>query len=210
MIKLGFVEADDVRSALTVAGEVIAAGGVVLIPTESYYGLGADPWCHEAVERVLELKGRPAELGMPVVCGDWQQVETLVRIPDRHRVKLSRIWPAALSVVVPSRERLPSAREETLAVRIPDHDNLRVLLYRVGPLTATSANAHGEPPAVTADAALASLHGEPGLVLDGGELGGGLVSTMVDLATDEGRVIRPGAVGWEQPFDPEEWVISPS
>lgn len=210
MKRLPFVESDEIRTALAAAAEVVAAGGVVLIPSESFYGLGADPRHRGAVDRVLELKGRPADLGLPVVCCDWQQLESLVVVPSRHRVKLSRLWPAALSVVVRAREPVPASRDDTLAVRIPDHENLRALLYRAGPLTATSANRHGEPPSVRVGAALTSLDGEPDLVLDGGELAGGRPSTMVDLTTDEGRVLRFGAVGWEQSFDPENWLISSS
>lgn len=202
-----FSDKTEVKAALDAAVEVVTAGGVVLIPTESFYGLGADPRNPEAVARVLELKGRPGDLGLPVVCCDWTQVETLVEVPEDHRVKLSRLWPAALSVIAETRQPLPAAKEHTLAVRIPDHDLLRALLYRTGPLTATSANGHGEPPSIEVEAALESLCGSPDLVLDGGELAGGRVSTLVDLGSDEGRVIRPGAVGWEQPFDLEEWVI---
>jgi tRNA A37 threonylcarbamoyladenosine synthetase subunit TsaC/SUA5/YrdC len=109
-------------------------------------------------------------------------------------------------VVAAERIPTPAGRSGTLAVRIPDHNHLRALLYRVGPLTATSANGHGEPPCTTVEAVLASLHGEPDLVCDGGELPGGKVSTLVDLDSDEGRVIRAGAVGWEQPFDLQQWV----
>lgn len=210
MKHLPFAESEDVKAALETAVEVAAAGGVVLIPTESFYGLGADPRNAAAVEKVLGLKGRPEVLGLPVVCCDWSQLEQLVEIPAEHRVKLSRVWPAALSVVAVERSSTPAGRSGTLAVRIPDHDILRVLLYRTGPLTATSANGHGEPPCTVVDEALASLHGEPDLVLDGGALPGGRVSTMVDLAADEGRVIRPGAVGWDQPFDLEQWVIQES
>lgn len=210
MKRLPFSESRDVKAALETSVEVVAAGGVVMIPTESFYGLGADPRNAAAVTRVLELKGRPDTLGLPVVCCDWNQLERLVEIPAGHRVKLSRIWPAALSVIAGERVPTPAGVSGTLAVRIPDHDVLRALLYRTGPLTATSANGHGQAPGTTVDEALASLDGEPDLVLDGGALRGGRVSTMVDFAVEEGRVIRPGAVGWEQPFDLEEWVIQES
>jgi L-threonylcarbamoyladenylate synthase len=207
MKRLDFGQPDNVRDCLETAAEVVASGGVVLIPTESFYGLGVDPRSASAVERVIELKSRPDTLGLPVVCCDWEQVDTLVEIPAGHRVKLSRIWPAALSAVAPCRERVAAARAMTLAVRIPDHDHLRALLYRVGPLTATSANGHGASPEVEVKAALSSLRGTPDLILDAGELTGGRVSTIVDLSSEDGEVIRPGAVGWDQPFDLEEWVI---
>ena len=210
MKTLGFIEREEIGPAVETAVEVVRAGGVVLIPTESYYGLAADPTSAGGVERVLHLKGRPDDLGLPVVCSDWDQVDGLVRIPDEHRVKLSRLWPAALSVIASGTSRWPAARGETLAVRIPDLDALRALLYRTGPLTATSANRHGEGPFVAAAEALDSLAGAPDLVLDGGILPGGRVSTMVDLGVEGGRVVRTGAVGWEQHLDPETWVLSDS
>lgn len=202
MIRLDLTDGAHLAAAEAAAVQVLARHGVVLLPTESFYGLGADPADEAAVERVFELKGRPADQALPVVCSDWQQVESLVAIPDRYRVRLSRIWPAALTVVAPCRRPLPAARFDTLAVRIPGHGLLRALLYRVGALTATSANRHREPPAVEVDPALAGLAGEPELALDGGRLAGGPASTLVDLTTDPPRLIRPGPVAWEQAFDP--------
>lgn len=204
---LRFTNQAEVRASLVVAAEVASAGGVILVPTESYYGLAGDPCSTAAVARVNVLKGRPDDLGLPVVCSDWDQVDSLVEIPARFRVKLGRIWPAGLSAIARCRRKAPAARHGSLAVRIPDHEHLRALLYRTGPLTATSANRHGQPPCVTVAAALDSLAGDPDLVLDAGTLPGGKVSTMVDLGTEEGRVIRRGAVGWEQSFDPEEWLV---
>ena len=97
MRRLPFADGDELAAAVEAASEVVASGGVVLLPTESYYGLGADPRNRAAIERVFALKARPAEKELPVVCSDWRQVESLVRIPDAHRVRLGRIWPAAMT-----------------------------------------------------------------------------------------------------------------
>ncbi len=207
MIRLPFSDPHEIRSAVGLAAEVVAAGGVVLIPTESHYGLGVDPRRPEAVKKIFELKGRPEGLALPVVCSDWAQVESLVSVPDVHRFKLARIWPAALTVVAPCVLAVAASSTNTLAVRIPGHDGLRALLYRVGPLTATSANRHGEPPSPTVDAALDSLYGVPDLVLDAGDLPGGAVSTLMDLSSGEAREIRSGPVLWDEPFDFENWVL---
>lgn len=206
MIRLPFCDPEEIRSAVGVAAGVVAAGGVLLIPTESHYGLGADPRRPDAVKRIFELKGRPEGLALPVVCSDWGQVESLVSVPEVHRLKLARIWPAALTVVAPSTSPVAASSTTTLAVRIPDHDGLRALLYRVGPLTATSANRHGEPPCPGVDGALESLFGVPDLVLDAGDLAGGAVSTLIDLSSEEAREIRSGPVLWDKPFDLESWV----
>jgi L-threonylcarbamoyladenylate synthase len=173
---------------------------VVLLPTESFYGLGVDPHNEGAVARVYDMKGRPPEMGLPVLCADWQQVESLVVVPGRFRVKLSRLWPAPLTVVLPTVASLPAARTGTLAVRIPAHGLVRALLYRVGPLTGTSANRHGAPPSTTVDGALGSLVGEPDLVLDGGPTAGGEPSTLVELSRDEPIVLRPGAGSWYEAY----------
>ncbi|HSO22680.1 MAG TPA: L-threonylcarbamoyladenylate synthase [Chondromyces sp.] len=196
---LPFRAPDEVTAAVRPVAEVVATGGVVLIPSESFYGLAADPRSAAARKRVDALKGRPSELGLPVLCADWQQLESLVVVPERFRVKLSRVWPAALTVVLPAKLELAAARGATLAVRIPAHRELRALLYRVGPLTGTSANRHGASPCTTADDALRSLAGMPELALDQGPTAGGLASTLVDLTGAEVRVLRAGPVPWEDP-----------
>jgi tRNA threonylcarbamoyl adenosine modification protein (Sua5/YciO/YrdC/YwlC family) len=157
VIRLPFAENGDVLEAIEAGRATVEQGGVLLLPTESFYGLGADPWSKTAVERIFSMKVRPAELGLPVLCADWQQVEALVEVPDAFRIKLTRLWPAALTVVLPTVGDIPAARSGTLAVRIPDHHELRALLYRLGPLTGTSANRHGEPPSTTVDGAVATL-----------------------------------------------------
>ena len=200
MIRLPFVEPSDVVEAVEAAATTIRQGGVLLLPTESFYGLGADPWNEAGVERVFWLKARPGALSLPVLCADWQQVESLVRVPGEYRVKLARLWPAALTVVLPTLEDVPAARSGTLAVRIPAHAELRALLYRLGPLTGTSANRHGDAPSTTVDGALASLVEPPELALDAGATAGGKTSTLVDLSRGEPEILRPGACAWEEPY----------
>ena len=200
MRRLPFTEPDEVVAALGAAVQVLSDGGVVVVPTESFYGLAADPQRDEAVRMIHALKGRPTDLGLPVLCADWQQVESLVEIPEQFRVRLSRIWPAALTVVLAVRKPIPASVGGTLAVRIPGYPALRALLYRSGPVTGTSANGHGRPPAVTIDEAVASMILEPELALDAGQTAGGDPSTLVDLTGDQPRVLRPGRVSWEVPF----------
>lgn len=202
MIRRRFTEPEHVQAVAAEVVDVVARGGVVLLPTESFYGLGVDPRSPSAVARVFAAKDRPRDLPLPVICADWQQIESLVAIPHRDRVRLGRIWPAALTVIADSRRSMAAAPGATLAVRIPGHAMLRALLYRVGPLTATSANRHRVPPSTSADDAIASLAAPPDLVLDAGGLGGGDVSTIVDLTGEEATVLRRGPVAWDQVFDP--------
>ncbi len=199
MIRLPFLEPGDVAEAVHASSAAVFQGGVILLPTESFYGLGADPWSETGVARIFTMKDRPAELGLPVLCADWHQLESLVVVPEPFRVKLARMWPAALTVVLPTVGEVPAARSGTLAVRIPAHAELRSLLYLLGPLTATSANRHGDPPSTTVDGALASLAEPPDLALDAGATEGGDVSTLVDLSRGEPEILRRGACAWEEP-----------
>jgi tRNA threonylcarbamoyl adenosine modification protein (Sua5/YciO/YrdC/YwlC family) len=198
--RLPFHEDADAVAAGRAVAAVVAGGGVVLLPTETFYGLAANPLDHVAVSRVLAAKGRPAELALPVLCSDWQQLEALVEVPEVHRPRLSRIWPGALTVVLPCRQLLAAAPAGTLAVRIPGHAMLRAVLYRAGPLTGTSANRHGSPPCIDPDEALASVLEPPDLVLDGGRTPGGSASTLVDLTGAEPHVLREGALAWQEPY----------
>lgn len=200
MRRLPFSEPEEIVAAVLVAADVVADNGVLLLPTESFYGLGADPACADSVARICAMKRRPPDLGLPVLCADWQQLESLVTVPARFRVKLARLWPSALTVVLPSTAGFTAARGGTLAVRIPAHAPLRALLYRVGPLTGTSANRHGDPPFSTADGAIDSLTGVPDLVLDAGPTPGGEPSTVVDLTGENPAILRPGAGAWEDPI----------
>ena len=193
----------DAAAAGRAAAAVAASAGIIVLPTETFYGLAADPSSGEAVDRVFAAKGRPRDLSLPVLCADWEQVNSLVEVPERFRVRLSRGWPGALTVVLCSLEPLPAAPGGTVAVRIPDHALLRAVLYRTGPLTGTSANRHGVPPAVEPAAAIASLDAEPDLLLDGGTTAGGAPSTIVDLTGDDPQVIRQGAVLWQEPYPME-------
>jgi L-threonylcarbamoyladenylate synthase len=194
--RVRFRVAADLGRALAAAGPALGRGGVLLLPTETFYGLAADPRRSEAVERVLALKGRPPELALPVLCADWAQVETLVAVPQRWRDRLQRRWPGPLTAILVASRPLPAAVGATLAVRVPGHPLLRALLERVGPLTGTSANRHGQPPCTEVEAALSSLLGRPDLVLDGGPTAGGAATTLVDLTGDEARVVRQGLLGW--------------
>lgn len=197
MRTIPFTEPEHGRDAAEATVDVVRRAGVVLVPTETFYGLAADPASEASVEAVHRLKRRPPDRALPVLCADHDQVASLVDLPDRFRVRLGRIWPGPLTAVLRLRRPLAACPDGTVAVRIPAHGLLRAVLYRTGPLTGTSANRHGEPPRSTATEAAASLDGTPDLVLDGGPTAGGLASTVVDLTGPEPRVLRHGPVEWE-------------
>jgi len=198
--RLEFLDQEDAAEAGRAVAKVVSRGGVVLFPTETFYGLGADPSRSDAVVRIRSMKDRPCDLALPVLCADWDQLEQLVVVPEALRVKLSRIWPGPLTAVLRCRRDLPSSISGTLGVRIPGHAMLRAVLYRSGPLTGTSANRHLYPPCTEAGEALASLVSPPDLLLDGGPTAGGEPTTVVDLTGEEARVLRPGSLAWEETF----------
>jgi len=177
--------------------ELMARAGILAIPTESSYGLGVDPRSAAGVEAIYRLKGRERGKPLPVVAAGRDQLATLPLGP--LPVALERamsLWPAPLSLVLPLAAALPAAAGgTTVAVRVPAHPLLRELLAALGtPLTATSANAAGEAPALAPDSVAALLAGADAAVVDGGTLPGGPPSTLAAWEAGEWRVLRPGPV----------------
>jgi len=175
--------------------DLLARGGVLAIPTESSYGLAADPRNPTGVEAIYRIKGREAGKALPVVVADAGQLADLGVDPDLNIVKsLLALWPAPLTAALPVARPLPaSAGEMTLAVRIPDHPGLLRLLREIGHgLTATSANRSGGEPILDPDEAAELLAGEDAMVVDGGVLPGGAPSTLVAIEGEGVTVLRTG------------------
>jgi len=175
---------------------LLARGGVLAIPTESSYGLGADPRNLAGVEAVYRIKEREAGKALPVVVSGRGQLADLGVGPDLYIVnRLFEHWPAPLTAVLPIARPLPaSAGAANLAVRVPDHEGLRGLLAELGHgLTATSANRSGEAPILDPAEAAALLGGTEAVVVDGGILPGGPPSTLVAIEEDGLVVLRTGS-----------------
>lgn len=179
------------------AAEVLAAGGVIAIPTESSYGLGVDPRDRRGVEAIYRLKGRERGKALPVVAADSAQLRALGVDPAAEALAWAAArWPAALTVVLPLAGPIAaSAGGSTIAARIPAHAGLRALLAELGhALTATSANPSGEPP-LTDPAAVRTwlaAAGESYFVFDDGPTAGGSPSTLVELRDGEVVILRKG------------------
>jgi L-threonylcarbamoyladenylate synthase len=180
-----------VRSAL-------ACGGVLAIPTETFYGLAADPKNAVGVARIFAIKGRSSQKALPVLFSEPSQLASLgVEISTRQLAAYRAHWPAPLTVIFPTREPLPaSGGERSLAVREPDHPQLRRLLETTGPLTGTSANRTGEPALSEPDAVARELGGSIDWLIDGGLTPGREPSTLVDARTDPPKLLRPGGFRW--------------
>jgi L-threonylcarbamoyladenylate synthase len=165
------------------AAAALARGEVVAFPTDTVYGLAVRPG---AEERVYAIKDRPRGLPLILMAASIEELERFAMFDERARELAGRWWPGPLTLV------LPAVEDGTLGVRIPDHPTAIDLLRAAGPVLTTSANRHGEPDALTADAAgrLAGLAG----VIDGGPVPGGTPSTVLSLASAEPEVLREGAV----------------
>lgn len=177
--------------------DLLRRGGVLAIPTESSYGLGADPRNRKGVETIYRIKRREPRKALPVVVADLGQLADLGIDPDLSILKpLSACWPGPLTVVLPTTSGLAlpaAAGEPTLAVRIPGHEGLRSLLAGLGHgLTATSANVSGEAPILDPADLEGLLAGEDAVVVDGGALPGGPPSTLVAIEEGGPVVLRTG------------------
>jgi L-threonylcarbamoyladenylate synthase len=175
--------------------ELLGAGSVVAIPTDTVYGLAARLDDDASVQRLFAAKGRPATLPIAVLCASTEEAVHIATVwPQSAATLAQRHWPGPLTLVVDADNalvtRLGSVRG--VGVRVPSDRLCGVLLERTGPLAVTSANRHGEPPSTTAAAVLAAV-ARIAAVLDGGTRDGA-VSTVVDLTGPSPVIVREGAV----------------
>ncbi len=183
--------------ALARAAEALRRGELVVLPTDTVYGLAAWPWDAAAVARLYAAKGRPETKAIPVLVGEKAHLARVTAaLPPCAQRLAARFWPGALTLVVPKHPDLPAVLSPypTVGVRMPDHPDALALLRLTGPLAVTSANRSGEPPARTAAEAAAQLGEAVAVVLDAGEVPGGQPSTVVDCAATPPRVLRPGPI----------------
>lgn len=190
---------DPERRVLAHAADVLSRGGLVVFPTDTLYGLAADPRNALAVERVCHAKGRPPGRALPLIAADLQQVEAAAsHLSPLTRRLADAFWPGPLTLVVDASPAIVvgvHAGAGTVAVRVPGHAVARGLAAHAGfPVVSTSANRSQQPAPVTVDAAIDSLGGDFDLALDGGPTSGGDPSTIVDARGDVPHLIRAGAV----------------
>lgn len=177
------------------AAELLAAGRIVAIPTDTVYGIAAAIETPHAVARLFPLKERDASKPVAVLVADGAQAQELVITSPRANVLIDAFWPGALTVVAPRREDFEvdlGGAGETVGVRCPNHDRVRALCRRVGALATTSANRSGQPPERDAESIALALAGtEVAAVLDGGYIDGA-ASTVVRVDGEEITVLRSG------------------
>jgi L-threonylcarbamoyladenylate synthase len=189
--------------AIALAAAALAAGQLVVLPTDSVYGLAADPSLPAAVVRLFEAKDRPRSLAIPVLVASLAQLDRLVEVDARAKRAIGALWPGAVTLVLRRRPGVDwdlGDAPGTLAVRMPDHPVALELLTQAGPLAVTSANPSGEPTPETCAGVREALGDAVSVYLDAGPSALATPSTVLDLAGDEPRILRSGAVPPEAVF----------
>lgn len=202
MQKLVAKTPEQIRHAVQQAAQLLSAGGLVIFPTETVYGLAADALSEEAVRRVWEVKGRPTDKPLPVQVANVEGLRLLWRdVPDHLLPLIRAFMPGALTLVYWRSALVPdivTAGVDTVGVRIPDHPVALELLKAFGrPIVAPSANFSGDPPPSRVEQIPSALLELVDLVIDAGDTGGGVPSTVLDVAVQPARVLRAGALSTE-------------
>jgi L-threonylcarbamoyladenylate synthase len=184
-------------AGLAAAVGAVRSGQLVVLPTDTVYGLGCDAFSATAVQGLLDAKGRGRDMPVPVLVGSWSTVDGLVLgTPARARTLIEAFWPGGLSLVLPHAPSLTWDLGETrgtVMLRMPLHPVALELLREVGPMAVSSANRSGHPPATTARQAREQLADWVAVYLDGGTASTS-ASTIVDLTGENPVVLREGAV----------------
>jgi len=188
-------------AAIEAAREAVEAGDCIVLPTDTVYGIGADAFRAEAVQALLDAKGRGRDMPPPVLIGESSLIRALaVDVAQQAKDLIAVHWPGALTVICriqPSLRMDLGDSKDTIALRVPDHELAREILRRTGPMAVSSANFSGQPAALTCDEAIDQLGDSVAVYLDGGELAasGGVPSTIVDFThSPDGEVLRVGAL----------------
>lgn len=191
------------RDNITRAAALLREGGLVVFPTETVYGIGANAMEEQAVAGIFRAKGRPADNPLIVHVCSLEEIAPLVTVfPSEARRLAEVFWPGPLTMILPKSGRVPAITSgglETVAIRMPSHPVARALIARSGvPVAAPSANVSGAPSPTNAQHCVYDLSGRVDMIVDGGECDVGVESTVLSLAGEVPRLLRPGAVTAEE------------
>ena len=193
---------DERAIGLEIASRAISRGDLVVIPTDTVYGIAADAFTPEAVRKLLDAKGRGRSMPPPVLVGSVTTLDGIATdIPEHGRRLVEEFWPGALTIICRQQPSLVwdiGDTDDTVAVRMPDHEVAIDLLTATGPLAVSSANLTGQPAATTCADAQEQLGESVAVYLDAGTTPGAVASTIVDLTGPVPRVVRPGALSLER------------
>lgn len=179
--------------------EVIKRGGVVIYPTETLYGIGANPFCPEAVQRVYDMKGRDEDKPIPFLIKDLKMLTALVEeVPPMGRDLITRYWPGPLTLIFRANDGLPyplKGNDGKIGLRISSHPIAKMILETMDtPLTSTSANPSGTGDLTDTQTIYQCFGHQVDLIIDGGQVTG-LGSTVVDLTQIPPKIVREGMIG---------------
>ncbi len=188
-----------IKEAIDEASSIIKEGGVIAFPTETFYGLGVKYNDINALKRLYEIKQRPEKMAIPLITGDKKNLGLIASsISDTAEKLMDVFWPGPLTLLIPARKdllELITARTGKVAVRIPGESFALELTRSLEfPITATSANISGMPPAVNPEDVLGYFAKRLDMLIDGGKTPGGQPSTIVDVTGGEIKILREGAV----------------
>lgn len=184
------------------AAGILRSGGLVAFPTETVYGLGGNALDEDAARKIYAAKGRPSDNPLIAHVSCVEEVEPLVKeIPEAGRKLMEAFWPGPLTMIFPKSEKVPYGTTgglDTVAIRMPDDPVANRLIALAGvPVAAPSANTSGRPSPTTADHVWQDMNGRIEMIIDGGPVGIGVESTIVDVSSEVPAVLRPGAITME-------------
>lgn len=187
------------EEALRHAGQVLKNGGLVAFPTETVYGLGGDALNKDSSAKIYEAKGRPSDNPLIVHIAEMEDLEAIVQeVTPQARIIAEAFWPGPLTMILPKSDIVPfetTGGLSTVAVRMPSHPVAKKLIqYGGGYVAAPSANTSGKPSPTLAKYVIEDMDGRIDMILDGGEVGIGLESTIIDLTVNPPQILRPGYV----------------
>ena len=182
--------------------KILREGGLVAFPTETVYGLGANALNEKAAKKIYEAKGRPSDNPLIAHIADFDDLLPLVtEVPEAGRKLMEAFWPGPLTLIFPKSSLVPYGTTgglDTVAVRMPADPAASALIRLAGvPIAAPSANTSGRPSPTTADHVWQDMNGKIQMIVDGGAVGIGVESTIIDVSGDEPMILRPGAVTQE-------------
>ena len=192
-------EQSELEKGIQDAISVLSKGGIVVLPTDTIYGLACSPFNENAVSRIFEIKRRSLDMALPLLLSSVESADLYVsEFPNQARMLLDEFSPGALTLILPKKIQVPdivTGGRDSVAVRIPDHPIPRKIADGIGgAIIGTSANRSGEPGITSGDAVCEILGHDVDMVLDAGETGGQIESTIVDLTEEVPVVRRIGAI----------------
>jgi len=187
----------DSPGALEECVRCINHNGVIVIPTDTVYGIGCSAFQSQPIERIFMVKGRDSNKAIPILIGGFEQINQVARsLNNKAETLMHLFWPGPLTIIVPRNPSLPVnlSPYDTIGIRMPNHTWLLSVLLKSGPLAVTSANPSGKPEAKNVDEVIQSLDGKIDLIVNGGQSASAKPSTVVDCTGAEIRILREGPI----------------